>query len=103
MRREVFDAISNGLKKMNSQSKNPGKFQRQGVQNRILYRDTAMKGSSDIDVILLLNYRQKADTSGPPNAKILLMIQSLVPNGYVAKLNTRSVKISKQNSFKNQR
>ena len=48
-----------------------------------------MKGSSDIDVILLLNYRQKADTSGPPNAKeILLMIQSLVPNGYVAKLNT---------------
>lgn len=104
MRREVFDAISNGLKKMNSQSKNPWKISRdKEFRTGSLYRDTAMKGSSDIDVILLLNYRQKADTSGPPNAKeILLMIQSLVPNGYVAKLNTRSVKISKQNSFRNQ-
>ena len=90
---------------MNSQSKNPWKISRdKEFRTGSLYRDTAMKGSSDIDVILLLNYRQKADTSGPPNAKeILLMIQSLVPNGYVAKLNTRSVKISKQNSFQNQR
>ena len=105
MRREVFAAISEGLKSMRVKSKNPWRLTRhEEFRTGSLYRETAMKGSSDIDVILLLNYRQKTDTSGPPNAKeILLLIQSLIPNGYVATLNTRSVKITKQNNSRNQR
>lgn len=105
MRKEVFAAISEGLKSMSPKSKNPWRLTRhEEFRTGSLYRETAMKVSSDIDVILLLNYRQKPDTSGPPNAKeILLLIQSLVPKGYIAKLNTRSVKITKENDSRNQR
>ena len=105
MRKEVFAAISEGLKRMSSKSKNPWRLTRhEQFRTGSLYRGTAMKGASDIDVVLLLNYRQKADTSGPPNAKeILLLIQSLVPDGYVATLNARSVKVTKEKESQYQR
>ena len=104
MRKEVFAAISEGLKRMSSKSKNPWRLTRhEQFRTGSLYRGTAMKGASDIDVVLLLNYRQKADTSGPPNAKeILLPIQSLVPMDMLQH-STRSVKVTKEKESQYQR
>ena len=54
MRKEVFAAISEGLKGMSSKSKNPWRLTRhEQFRTGSLYRETAMKGSSDIDVVLL--------------------------------------------------
>ena len=58
-----------------------------------------MKGSADIDVILLLNFQPQEDMKGLPRAKeILILIQSLVPKGYTAKMNKRSVTVSKNST-----
>ena len=94
--KDVFEGIYNGIRNL-KKKQNPWRLTRgKELRTGSLYRGTAMKGSADIDVILLLNFQPQEDMKGLPRAKeILILIQSLVPKGYTAKMNKRSVTVSK--------
>jgi hypothetical protein len=99
MRKDVFEGIYNGIRNL-KKKQNPWRLTRaKELRTGSLYRGTAMKGSADIDVILLLNFQPQEDMKGLPRAKeILILIQSLVPKGYTAKMNKRSVTVSKNST-----
>ena len=97
MRKEVFRSIASGLKKLKN-DKNPWKLSRSSeFRTGSLYRRTALKDSTDIDVILLLNFKPRENNDTMPRAKdVLLLISSLVPKTYDVLLNKRSVQVKKK-------
>ena len=98
MSKEVLNSIRESLGKLKNKPQNPWKFTvRSETKTGSLYRGTAVEASSDIDVVVVLNYQQKSDTKNPPSAKLVLeRIHSSIPKKFQTKINKRSVKVSKK-------
>lgn len=96
MRKDVFRQIAIRLKQLDPKD-NPWRLSRsEELRTGSLVRGTAMMDSSDVDVVLLLNFHAKQDRGSMPRANdVLFLIKSLIPEGYQATLNKRSVRVQK--------
>jgi len=98
MRKEVLKSIRESFGKLKNNPQNPWKITvGKETKTGSLYRGTAMESSSDIDVVVTLNYQQKNGTKKPPSPKgVLREIHSSIPEKFNPQINSRSIKVSKK-------
>ena len=96
MKNDVFSHIDKGI-----QNLKPNKWSLSRSADLIrgsLDKNTAMQGSSDIDVIYVMNFTPIKAENLPSPKEILLQLSSFIQNKYVITVNPRTITVKPKNN-----
>jgi hypothetical protein len=98
MKRDVFEIIESEIKRLKP---NKWKISRSADLVRgSLDKNTALRNSSDIDVVLVMNYKPLENQHLPSPKEILLKISSFVNKKYDVTVNPRTLTVASKNNDK---